>query len=206
MTPTPDPWWVAPAIIAAAIAGAIAVVTLLVNGRRARADRQRELFGAAFGDVSSYCEYPYIVRRRRHDEPEQERLRITTELSDVQRKLNHNRAVLRVEAPRVACAYDTLVTETRRIAGTSVHAGWNLAPITTDTGVHVTDVDLTGIKPSEDAYLTAVADHLALTPWWARTAARWVGREITGLWSAKGLAPGPVLTTTADAPAEAQAA
>lgn len=102
MNPTPDPWWVAPAVIAAVIAGVIAVITLMVNGRRARADRQRELFGAAFGDVSSYCEYPYIVRRRRHDLPEEERIRITTELSDVQRKLNHNRAVLRVEAPRVA--------------------------------------------------------------------------------------------------------
>ena len=58
MTPTPDPWWVAPAIIAALIVGVIALVTLMVNGRRARADRQRELFGTAFGDVSSYCEYP----------------------------------------------------------------------------------------------------------------------------------------------------
>ncbi|MGH9157034.1 MAG: hypothetical protein ACRD1K_14610 [Acidimicrobiales bacterium] len=55
MNPTPDPWWVAPAVIAALIAGVIAVITLMVNGRRARADRQRELFGAAFGDVSSCC-------------------------------------------------------------------------------------------------------------------------------------------------------
>jgi hypothetical protein len=206
MTPTPDPWWVAPAIIAAVIAAVIAVVTLIVNGRRARADRQRELFGAAFGDVSSYCEYPYIVRRRRHDEPEQERLRITTELSEVQRRLNHNRAVLRVEAPRVARAYDTLVTETRRIAGGSVHAGWNLTPITTDTDVHVTDVDLTGIKPSEDAYLAAVADHLALMPWWTRTAVRWVGRQIASSGPGKEPAPAPVSTAADDAPQEAKAA
>jgi hypothetical protein len=178
MTPTPDPWWVAPAIIAAVIAGVIAVVTLMVNGRRARADRQRELLGDAFGDVSSYCEYPYIVRRRRHDEPEQERLRITTGLSEVQRKLNHNRAVLRVEAPRVARAYDALVAATRRVAGASIHEGWN-TPITADTGVHVTDVDLTGIKPFEDAYLTAVADHLALLPWCVRNAARRLANQVS---------------------------
>lgn len=206
MTPTPDPWWIAPAIIAAGIAGVIAVVTLIVNGRRARADRQRELFGAAFGDVSSYCEYPYVVRRRRHDEPQQERLRITTELSEVQRKLNHNRAVLRVEAPRVARVYDTLVTETQRIAGASIHAGWNLTPITADTDVHVTDVDLTGIEPSEDAYLTAVADHLALMPWWARTAARRTGRQISAVWSGKEPAPALVSTAADDAPPEAKAA
>ena len=113
-----------PAVIAAAIAGTIAIITLVVNGRRVRSDRQRELFGAAFGDVASYCEFPYIVRRRRHDLPEEERIRITTELSEVQRKLNHNRAVLRVEAPRVARAYTDLVEATRRIAGSAIHAGW----------------------------------------------------------------------------------
>lgn len=191
MTPTPDPWWVAPAIIAALIAGVVAAVTLIVNGRRARADRQRELFGIAFGDVSSYCEYPYIVRRRRHDVPEQERIRITTDLSEVQRKLNHNRVVLRVEAPRVASAYDALVDATRHIAGAAIHEGWNLAPITADTGVHVTDVDLTGIVPIEDIYLTAVADHLALTPWWARAATRWAACQILSRlpWCNSGPAP-----------------
>lgn len=177
MNPAPDPWWVAPAVIAAAIAGVIAVLTLVANGRRARADRQRELFGMAFGDVSSYCEYPYIVRRRRHDLAEEERIRITTELSEVQRKLNHNRATLQVEAPRVARAYAALVDATRRIAGAAIHDGWNMAPITADSNVHVNDVNLSGIKPYEDAYLTVVADHVALTPWWLRVAARWMTRQ-----------------------------
>ena len=175
MNPTPaDPWWVAPAIIAAVIAGVIAVITLVINGRRARSDRQRELFGAAFGDVASYCEFPYIVRRRRHDEPEEERLRISTELSDVQRKLNHNRSVLQVEAPRVARAYAALVGATRATARASIREGWDLTPISADTGIHVADVDLSAVRPFEDAYLTAVADHLALTPLWLRDVGRWL--------------------------------
>lgn len=206
MIPTPDPWWVAPAIIAALIAGVVAVVTLMVNGRRARADRQRELFGAAFGDVSGYCEYPYIVRRRRHDVAEQERIRITTELSEVQRKLNHNRAVLRVEAPRVARAYAVLVDATRRIAGAAIHEGWNLTPITADTGVHVIDVDLTGMAPFEDTYLTAVADHLALTPWWARTATRWVARQISSRLPWRDSTPAPSALPTEAAGPESKAA
>jgi hypothetical protein len=177
-----DPWWVAPAVIAAVIAGVIAVITLMVNGRRARADRQRQLFGAAFADITSYCEFPFIVRRRRHDAPEEERVRISTALSDVQRKLNHNRAVLRVEAPRVARAYGALVDVTRRVAGAAIREGWNLAPITADTGVHVTDVDLSAIAPYEDVYLEAVADHLALTPWWVRADGRWVAAKLTGPW------------------------
>lgn len=180
MTPaTTDPWWVAPAIIAAIITGIIAVATLIVNGRRARADRQRELFGAAFGDVASYCEFPYIVRRRRHDRPEEERVRISTELSDVQRKLNHNRAVLQVESPRVARVYAALVGAVKATAGASIRAGWDLTPITTDTEVHVTDVDLGDVKPFEEAYLSAVADHLALSPWWLRSAVRWALRTVT---------------------------
>lgn len=179
MNPTPtDPWWVAPAIIAAAIAGVIAVITLVINGRRARSDRQRELFAAAFGDVASYCEFPYIVRRRRHDEPEAERLRISTELSDVQRKLNHNRSVLRVEAPRVARAYAALVGAARATAGASIREGWDLTPISADTGMHVADVDLSAVHPFEDAYLTAVADHLALAPWWLREVGRWLAHYV----------------------------
>lgn len=171
-----SPWWVAPAVIAAIITGVIAVISLIANGRRARADRQRELFGAAFGDIARYCEFPFIVRRRRHDLPEEERMRISTELSEVQSKLNHNRAILRVEAPRVARAYAALVLGTREVAGESIRQGWDLTPITADTEVHVTDVDLSDIKPLEDAYLTAVADHLALAPWQLRAAGRWLAR------------------------------
>ena len=181
MNSNPDPWWIAPAVIGAVIAGVIAVMTLIVNGRRARADRQRELFGAAFGDIASYCEYPYIVRRRRYDLPEEERVRITNELSEVQRKLNHNRAVIQVEAPRVARAYSALVDEARRIAGAAVHEGWNLPPIAADARVHVNDVDLSGIKPYEDEYLLIVGDHLALAPWWLRTAGRWLTRRASPL-------------------------
>lgn len=194
-----------PAVIAAAIGGTIAVITLIVNGRRARSDRQRELFGAAFGDVASYCEYPYIVRRRRHDVPEEERIRITTELSEVQRRLNHNRAVLRVEAPRVARSYTTLVEASRRIAGGAIHEGWNLAPITADTSVHVTDVDLTGIKPYEDAYLTTVADHLALTAWWLRATVRWLAGQASRLIAKRG-SVAPAVTPTAEAIEEPRAA
>ncbi len=172
MSPT-DPWWIAPAIVAAVIAAAIALITLLVNGRRARADRQRQLFGAAFGDIASYCEFPYVVRRRRHDRPDEERIRISTELSDVQRKLNHHRAVLRVESPRVARAYSDLIDATRQIAGSAIRDGWD-RPAATGSSAHVGNVDLSEMRPREDCYLTAVADHLAITPWWVRTGLRWV--------------------------------
>lgn len=187
MTPTSAaPWWLAPAVIGAVITAVVAAITLIVNGRRARRDRHRELFAAAFADIGHYCEFPYIVRRRRHDVPEEERLRISTELSEVQRKLNHNRAVLQVEAPRVAEAYARLVAATRDVAGGAIRDGWNLAPVTSDAGVHVTDVDLMSIRSYEDAYLVVAADHLALAPWWLRAVYRWLARKVVvGGWRSR---------------------
>lgn len=176
-TAATTPWWVAPAVIAAAITGAIAVATLLINGRRARIDRQRVLFGEVLGNLAAYREFVYIVRRRRHDEPEAERIRISTELSAVQAKLNKHAAVLKVEAPRVALAYDELLRITRQIAGGAIRDGWNTEPITEDTSIHV-DVDLTPIDTRERTYLLEVGDHLSAAPavvrrWWrSATSAR----------------------------------
>lgn len=177
MTPIPalaaTPWWVAPAVIAAVIAAVATLITLYVNGRRAHKDRQRALFAAAFGDVAAYKEFPYIVRRRRHDTPADERIRIPAELSEVQRKLNHNRAVLQVEAPRVARAYAELVGATRATAGGAIRTGWDLDPVADERGMHVNDVDLSPLQPFEDRFLQAAADHLAVTPWWVRASWRW---------------------------------
>ncbi len=167
----PAPWWVAPAIIAALVTAAVAIATLIVNGRRGRSDRHRTLFADAFGDIAAYQEYVYIVRRRRHDEPEAEQVRISTELSDVQRRLNRHRAVLQVEAPRVTRSFTALLATTRQIAGAAIRDGWNTAPITADAEIHV-DVDLSGITASEATFLMAAADHLALAPWWLRAAGR----------------------------------
>ena len=176
MTPTPAataaPWWVAPAVIAAIVALAGLVVSLLVNGRRSRVDRQRQAFGDAFGDIAAYREFPFVVRRRRHDEPEAERARISSELGAVQQRLNHHRATLQVENRRVAAAYAALVEVTRQIAGAEIRKAWDVAPITDDTQVHVT-IDLSGIDAAEARYLLEVRDHLALTPAVLRRLARW---------------------------------
>lgn len=177
------PWWVAPAIIGAFITAAVAIATLIVNGRRGRSERHRTLFADAFGDIAAYQEYVYIVRRRRHDEPEAERVRISTELSEVQRRLNRHRAVLQVEGPRVARSFTALLAATRKHAGAAIRDGWNTAPITADAEIHV-NVDLSGIAASEAAFLLAVGDHLALAPWWLRDAARTLRAATRRAWLA----------------------
>lgn len=164
-------WWLAPAIVAALLTVLAGVVTLIVNGRRARVDRQRVVFASVNADLAAYREFVYIVRRRRHDQPEAERVRISSELSAVQSRLNQNAAVLKVEAPRVADAYEALLRITRRVAGGAIRDGWNKSPITADTDIHV-DIDLSAIDPLETAYLLEVRDHLAFTPGVVRRPAR----------------------------------
>lgn len=171
-------WWVAPAVIAAFVAAVAGIITLVVQGRRSRTDRQRQLFAAAFGDIAAYCEFPFIVRRRRADDPAAERQRISTELSAVQQRLNQSQAVLRVEAPRVAEAYMQLVDATRHIAGSAISRGWDLEPLDADSGVHVRDVDLAPIKEFEWRFLLEASDHLALEPASLRRARREVASRL----------------------------
>lgn len=178
-----SPWWVAPAVLAALMATVVAIFTLIVNGRRARTDRQRVLFAEVFGDIAAYKEFVYIVRRRRHDEPEAERVRISTELSALQCRLNKHRVILKVEAARVSASFDELLDATRRVAGGAIRDGWNTNPITADSNIHVR-VDLSELAAHEDRYLVVVADHLSLTPAFARLAARAVLSSVRGRWRA----------------------
>jgi len=145
---------------------------LWVAGRRARQDRQRQLFAAAFEACIAYREFPYIVRRRRGDDAAAERVRISGELSKVQRCLESYKAMIRVEAPGVSEAYSALVAETRRIAGPQISDGWDQPPVETDDGVHVAEVNVDGLERFDDAFLVAVGDHLGLLPAWLRRGAR----------------------------------
>lgn len=177
----PNPW-VGPAIVAAAVSGLVALVTVALSSRQVRKDRQRQLFADAFAACQAYKEFPYRVRRRRSDKDDEaaaDRTRLTTELSDVQSKLNDFKARLRVEAPRVGHAYAALVAATRRIAGGEVSRSWSLPPTEGDA-VSVTDIDLSGLGPTEDQYVLVVADHLSTWPSPAARLGRSARRRLQG--------------------------
>ena len=162
--------WIAPAVIAALVSAAVALLTVAWNGRRARLDRQRQLFAAAFDAAMTYREYIYIVRRRAKDEDGKTRHEISRELSSVQAKLNSYQAQLQVEAPRVGKRYAELVDATKRIAGPLIKDAWDRETIESDNQVHAPDVDLSALDNPDTAYLEAVADHLS--PIWAPVRAR----------------------------------
>jgi hypothetical protein len=156
----PQPWWLTPAIIAALVAFLGTLATIAYNGLRARRDRQREMFARAFAAVADYWEFPYVVRRRRPDQPEAERVRISEALRDVQSQLSFYQAWIAIEAPKVASAYEDLVSATRRIMGGQIHEGWNEPPARSDAEMNISGIRRNGLQDKADAYLAAVRDHL----------------------------------------------
>jgi hypothetical protein len=152
--------WVAPTIVIAIVALAVSLATFFLSGRRARLDRQRQVFADAFSAVAEYREYPFMVRRRDPAEPAQERKRISSDLSQVQARLNGFVARLRVEDPYVGALYADLVAATRRVAGKFIREAWNSEPVAVDAQIHSPGWDMSELDAYDDPYLVAVADHL----------------------------------------------
>lgn len=155
------------AVIAAIITGAVSLLALAINmivtGMRNRNIRRREEFSKAFAACIAYEEFPYIVRRRKISNPEEERIRISTELSKIQRELAYHSAWLSLESKKVSKAYDLLICKLREIAGEKVREAWLSQPINSDTGMNMPDLGLSALKPFKEKYLQAVASHLSLS-------------------------------------------
>ena len=156
----------APAIVAAIVAAAVSLTTFAIAGRRARLDRQRQVFADAFEAVMDYREYPFIVRRRDPTDPAKERQRLSGELSGVQARMNAFKARLLVEDPRIGQLYANLVSETRRHAGTHIKSAWDDEPVTADEEMHAPKHDFSALVAPDTAYLRAVAEHLSWKPKW----------------------------------------
>lgn len=150
-------------LVAAVIAAVVGLVGYWMTARASRLDRQRQLFGEAFGAVMEYREYPFIVRRRASDS---DREGITTGLSTIQASLNKHVALLRVESDEVGVHYENLVAETRRIAGAAIAEGWEMSVRQRSDEMHVRDVDLSPLVEFDEAFVAAVKRHLRVVPLW----------------------------------------
>lgn len=160
------------AVIAGAASFAVFVLTNWWNRERERLTRSRDVFAKAYAAVQEYKEFPYVIRRRRKDAPEEERVRISSELREVQADLAFYSAWIITESRHVHHSYSELLEQVRRVAGTAMHEAW-LEPATeTDSGMNMRKLDLSVLAPLEAAYLEEVADHLALRPRWVRRLSR----------------------------------
>lgn len=158
------PLWQAPAVTGALIALAGSLVVVAINGVRARRDRRRDVYAQALASVAEYWEYPYVVRRRRHDDLAGERVRISEQLRAVQQDLSRHQAWMETEDTAVANAYARLVEVTRSVVGPQISEGWRTPPITSDEQMNISDVTRKGMADAVASFLQAVKDHLALIP------------------------------------------
>lgn len=159
------------AIITATITACIAVWAARRKSREEERARQRDLFASAFQAYAAYKEMPYAIRRRRHDQASDERLRLSEITREIQERLSYFVAWTAAESDHVGDAYRALVSDLRRVAGGAMRDAWLAAPITDDSAMNIapTVVDLSSLTPLETAYATAVRKHLtAIAPWWAR--------------------------------------
>jgi len=170
------------AVMAAAIGGAISLLALALNAiisnRRERTSRQRQEFSKAFAACVAYEEFPYVVRRRRSNVPQDERARISSELSIIQRELAYYSAWLATESTSVSKTYETLVAKLRETAGAKIREAWLTPPIDSDSGMNMPDLGLSVLKTLKDAYLLEVAYHLSVLPRPIRTLTKSFGRKL----------------------------
>jgi GMP synthase PP-ATPase subunit len=158
-------------ILAALIAAAVNVMLARRKSREEERARLRDRFAQAYGSYAEYCEFAYAIRRRRHDDPSAERVRISEELRKVQAELSAHEAWVKLESETVGMAYTELIQQMRKTAGGAMRQAWIDEPATTDVGVNIPPetVDLSPLKPFETAYMDTVATHLrALAPWWSK--------------------------------------
>lgn len=160
------------AVVTAAASILIFVFTNWRNGERERRARSREVFAKAYATVQEYKEFPYVIRRRRKGAPEDERLRISSELRKVQADLAFYSAWLKTESPRVHRSFAELLVQVRRVAGTAMHDAWLAPAAEDDSKMNMPDLGLAALIPYESTYLEEVVDHLSLCPRWLRRICR----------------------------------
>lgn len=159
------PLWRDVSLLVAYIGLIGSLLTIAVNGYVARKQQRRELFAEALAVVVAYSEFPYVVRRRRHDEPAAERVRISEQLREVQQEIAFYQAWIRTESREVARVYDELVVTTRTVMGSQIRKAWQTPPITTDEGMNISDIQRDGLDRLQDDYLAAVKKHLSFRCW-----------------------------------------
>lgn len=108
-------------------------LTLLVNGAREERRRRRDNHARALEAVAQYYEMPFMIRRRRHDEPSAERARLGERFADVQAELASCESLMRADRdPAVRRAYAALVKDLRTHAGEQASLAWEATPISSD--------------------------------------------------------------------------
>lgn len=159
------------AVIAAGISATVTLVLQHVTSIREDTARRRDIYARALQACAAYREFPFVIRRRRHDDPAAERARLSEALRAVQQDLTFYSAWIESESTDVGNAFRALLKETRTVAGGFMAEAWKKAPAAGDEDMNVAGITYATIEPLERAYLDAVREHLK--PWWQQLG-RWI--------------------------------
>lgn len=130
-------WTQGAIIIAALIAATGVMATIVTTSGRARRDRLTDMYAEALSAVSQYIEGPYRIRRRSIGVADQ-RVAVTTFLSDVKARIDHSQNMLNLHArPGVADTYCASVRAAMREAGQQMHEAWTKPGIKHDSDVNL---------------------------------------------------------------------
>lgn len=158
----------------AAVVGA--VVSIWLARRKSREEqlaRVRIMLAEAFQAVADYKEFPYAIRRRRHDHASDERVRLSDEMRAVQSRLTFYVEWTRIEDAAVGSAYAKLVRRLRAVAGQACNEAWSAAAITSDAEMNIAreQVDLAALAEFEREFADAASRYVGdfmKWHWWYR--------------------------------------
>ena len=158
------------------------VVNLSVSLYKNRTARRRELYAEAYRAIVVYAEFPYVIRRRSTSKPDNERIRMSTDIRHLQERIAFYTAWIRIEAPYVAARYARLVKKTRQVAGQLMHEAWLRAGCSSDHDMNVGDIDLSALDAPREEYLNAVR-HTLLPRYLPLRCGRWLTRRSQKAWA-----------------------
>ena len=120
------------AMVSAGVLAAIASSTL---GRWAQAtERRRDAYASAVKTLVAWLEYPYRIRRRTSDAPE-ELARLAALGHDLQEQLRCHQTWIESESARVAVAYQEALTTVGHLVAPACQEAWRTPPVTTPEGM-----------------------------------------------------------------------
>ena len=146
-------------------AGLTALINTWLARRKSREEersRVRTTCAEAFEAVTAYKEFPYAIRRRQPSKAVEERIRLSEELRHIQSRLSYFTAWMKGESEALGAAYSDLISNLRLVAGTACRDAWLQRGVDRDEDMNIPSsvIDLSGLKPYEEAYIHAVRTHL----------------------------------------------
>lgn len=124
----------------------------------------------AFQAVAEYKEFPYAIRRRRHDTASEERVRLSEELRQVQAKLTFHEEWTRIEDGTVGSAHRELLQRLPSVAGAACNEAWATPAIKSDEQMDIPreQVDLAELASFERNCTDAAQEHVSGFMKWRR--------------------------------------